>query len=203
MLEASSAAALILAMGTVGMRTVQPYTHVQFHNSRATMQVEHPMTAIHAIAAAGELQRLDTQAVDTVVAHLAKARGGLRGLAIAGLNRCQSLQKEAATVEYELAGEASAPSKTAQKGKAHKNKNGWFKSTVISYENTLKGDKAQAYTNLLASIFALDQKMPSEMAWCLQLIDAVEGSSVLKPEAESKLGPQDDAPKSPAMRLAA
>lgn len=203
MLQACSAAALTLAMGTVGMRTVQPYTHILFHNARATPQGERPMTAIHAIAAAGELQRLDARVVDMVVGHLSQARGGLRGLAIAGLNRCQTLQDEAATVVNELGSEDSISPNLGQKSKARKDKNGWLKSTITAYQHALKSQKAQAYTSLLAAIFALDDRMPSEMAWCLQLIDQVEGSSVLKPEVESKQMPHVDASNSPSIRLAA
>lgn len=203
MMQACSAAALTLAMGTVGKRTVQPYTHLLFHNARATPQVERPMTAIHAIAAAGELQRLDAQVVDMVVEHLAQARGGLRGLAIAGLNRCQTLKREASTVVHELGTEASISTTLGQKGKASKDKDRWIKSTITAYEHVLNNDKAQAYTCLLAALFALDDKMPSEMAWALQLIDSVEGSSVLQPEVENIRVPEDDASNSPSMRLAA
>ena len=203
MMQACSAAALTLAMGTVGMRTMQPYTHLLFHNARATPQGERPMTAIHAIAAAGELQRLDAEVVDMVVVHLAQARGGFRGLAIAGLNRCQTLKLEASTVVRELGTEASISTAFGQKGKASKDKDRWIKSTISAYEHVLSNDKAQAYTGLLAALFALDDKMPSEMAWALQLIDSVEGSSVLQPEVESKQIPEDDASNSPSIRLAA
>lgn len=203
LMEACSAAALTLSMGDVGMRTVQPYTNVLFHNARATPQGERAMTAIGALAAAGHLQRLDGQVVELFVNHLTNARGGLQGLAMAGLIRCQTLQREATTVVRELGNEASISADLGQKSKARTNKDGWVKSTTVAYEHILKSGNGRAYTSLLSALFALDERMPSEMAWALQLIDGVEGSSVLKPEIESEQRPKMDASNAASMRIAA
>jgi ATP-dependent protease ClpP protease subunit len=203
MLQACSAGALTLAMGTVGMRTIQPYTNLLFHNARVTPQGERAMTAANALAAASHLQRLDGQVVELFVNHLTNARGGLQGLAMAGLTRCQTLQREAATVVREHGIEATISADLWQKSKERRDKGGWIKSTITAYEQVLKSNKAQAYTSLLAALFALDDKMPFEMAWTLQLIDHVESSSVLRPEIESRLIPEDDAANHPSMRLAA
>ena len=203
MMQACSAAALTLAMGTVGMRTVQPYTQLLFHNSRATPQGEYPLTAIHAIAAAGQLQRLDAQVVDMVVNHLTRARGGLRGLATVGLNRCQKLQREVATCAPELGSRANIASKFRQKTKPKMIADAWFKSVVAAYQQVLKCDNSKAFIALLASVFAQDAQMAHEMGWCLQLIDHVEGSSVMVPEVESEQVQDFEPANSAPMRLAA
>lgn len=186
MMQACSAAALTLAMGTVGMRSVQPYTQLLFHNSRATPQGEYPLTAIHAIAAAGQLQKLDSQVVDMVVDHLTRARGGLGGLAAAGLSRCHKLQQEAATALPEPNSDAGPASKLKQKTKPKVITPTWFKSVVCAYQQVLKSDNSKAFIALLASVFAQDAQMAHEMGWCLQLIDHVEGSTLMRPEVESE-----------------
>lgn len=203
MMEACSAAALTLAMGNVGMRTAQPYSTLLFHNARATQQGERAMTAIHANAAARQLQHLDAQVVDMVVSHLEIARGGLQALAMAGLDRCQTLQREAAIVVREFGPEASISANLGQKLRTRADKDAWFKSTIAAYERVLKSDNAKAFTSLLAAFFALDDRMPLEMAWCLQLIDGVEASSVLKPEVKTTQTSAVAASNSPSMRLAA
>ena len=203
MMQACSAAALTLAMGTVGMRSVQPYTQLLFHNSRATPQGEYPLTAIHAIAAAGQLQRLDAQVVEMVVDHLTRARGGLCGLATVGLNRCQKLQHEAATGAPELGSDADTASKFRQKSKPKVATPAWFKPVIAAYQQVLKSDNSKAFIALLASVFAQDAQMAHEMGWCLQLIDHVEGSSLMRPEVESEQVQVVEPANSATMRLAA
>lgn len=203
MIEAGSAAALTLALGDVGLRSVQQYTNLLFHHARVMQQGEHAMTAIHANAAASQLQRLDVQVIDMVVGHLANSRGGLHAVAMVGLDRCQTLQREAAKILQELGPEASISANLVQKTRGDGNSGAWFKSTIVAYQRVLKSSHPKAFSNLLAALFALDSRMPLEMAWCLQLIDGVEGSSVLKPEVKTTPTPSSEASNSPSMRLAA
>jgi hypothetical protein len=204
-LEAGSAAALTLSMGDVGFRTVQQYTNLLFHHARVMQHGERHMTAINANAAAQQLHRLDVQFVGMLVSHLRSARGGPQALAMAGLERCKALQLKADTVAQELGPEASISANFAQKGRSGAGKDAWFKSTVAAYQSVLKSGSAKAFTSLLAAFFALDDRMPLEMAWCLQLIDSVEGSTVLKPEVTliNAQPPKAEASNSPSMRLAA
>ena len=52
-------------------------------------------------------------------------------------------------------------------------------------------------------VFAQDAQMAHEMGWCLQLIDHVEGSSLMRPEVESEQVQVVEPANSATMRLAA
>lgn len=203
MIQACSAGALTLAMGDVGMRTVQPYTQLLFHNARATPQGGAALTANNAFAAAAHLQRLDIQVVAMLVSHLTQARGGLPALATLGLNRCKTLQREAATVASELGFETGSSATFKQKSKPDMKEAAWFKSVMFAYQQVLKSDNPKALIALLTSVFAQDSQMPLEMGWCLQLIDHVEGSSVMGPEFELEQVQDVEPANSASMRLAA
>jgi ATP-dependent protease ClpP protease subunit len=184
MMEAGSASALVLALGDVGHRTVQPYSSLVFHNTRIIRSGEHALTAIDATTTARRLEYFDEHLVAMLVNHLQRAHGGLQSFAKVGLQRCQTLQREASLVVHELGSEASI-------------------NADLAYERVLTSNSEKAFAGLLADFFAMDKRMPVEMAWALQLIDAVEGISVLQPELSGPKMPLSEATNSPAMRLAA
>jgi ATP-dependent protease ClpP protease subunit len=203
MMEAGSASALVLALGDVGHRTVQPYSSLVFHNTRIIRSGEHALTAIDATTTARRLEYFDEHLVAMLVNHLQRAHGGLQSFAKVGLQRCQTLQREASLVVHELGSEASINADLGRTIRGKRNRHAWFGPTQSAYERVLTSNSEKAFAGLLADFFAMDKRMPVEMAWALQLIDAVEGISVLQPELSGPKMPLSEATNSPAMRLAA
>ena len=181
MMEAGSAAALVLALGDVGHRKVQPYSNLMFHHTRIIRSGEHALTAIGASAAARNLESFDETLMAMLLLHLERSHGGLQAFAHAGLQRCQTLQREASTVSRELGSEAGMKVESGRPARGKRNGPAWFGPTQAAYERVLSSNNSKAFTGLLADFFAMDSRMPVEMAWVLQLIDSVEGTSALQP----------------------
>jgi hypothetical protein len=202
-MEAGSASALVLALGDVGHRTVQPYSNLVFHHTRIIRSSEHALTAIGASATARRLESFDENLMGMLVNHLQRAHGDLQSFSKAGLQRCLTLQREASTVVSELGSDASVTADLGRVVRGKRNRNGWFEPTQAAYERVIKSNSVTAFSGLLATFFAMDERMPVEMAWTLQLVDKVEGISALQPELFNAQTPQAEAASPPTMRLAA
>jgi hypothetical protein len=161
---------------------VQPYSNLVFHNTRIIRSGEHALTAIDATTTARRLEYFDEHLVAMLVNHLQHAHGGFQSFAKAGLQRCLTLQRDASTVVSELGSDASVSADLCRVVRGKRNRNGWFAPTQAAYERVIKSNSVPAFSGLLATFFAMDERMPVEMAWALQLIDKVEGGSVLKPD---------------------
>lgn len=182
MMEVGSAAALVLALGDVGHRKVQPYSNLVFHHARIIRSGEHALTAIGASAAARSLESFDETLMGMLLHHLGRSHGSLQALANAGLQRCQTLKCEASIVTHELGSEAGLNIASGRSAKSKRNGPAWFSATKAAYERVLSNNSAKAFTGLLTDFFAMDSRMPVEMAWVLQLVDSVEGTLVLQPQ---------------------
>lgn len=200
LMEAASAAAVALAMGSVGMRVAQPYSLLLFHDARMSRSAEHAMTATDAAAAARQLESLNKAIIDMVIQHIVSARGGVNQMALAGLARCKALQHHADRIVLELGAEASINSQLGNKGGKVKQNGNWLKALNEVYAVVLRRNDDAPMRKFLASLFALDQRMPVELAWALQLIDHVSTSSVLVPESNLDRAPSSNTAN---MRLAA
>jgi ATP-dependent protease ClpP protease subunit len=188
MLEAASAAAVTLALGDVGFRTVQPYTNLLFHHARVIRAEEHVMTAAEATAAAQQLEAVNAAVIAMVIQHVIDARGSAQKVAEIGLDRCHALKVNAELLLQELGIDASMPVRLGTEvGKGWKGSS-WINSVIRAYETTIKSGKSSSLTKLLMNIFAVDKRMPLEMAWTLQLIDKVEGTTLLVPDVAPSPG---------------
>jgi ATP-dependent protease ClpP protease subunit len=193
MMEAGSAAALVLALGDVGHRKVQPYSNLVFHHTRIIRSGEHALTAIGASAAARNLESYDETLMGMLVKHLQSAHGSLQALANTGLQRCQTLQRETSVVAEQLGLEAPSKVESGRSARGKRNGPAWLGQTLAAYERVLRSNSAKAFTGLLADFFAMDSCMPVEMAWVLQLVDSVEGTSVLQPQMPAVRAPLPEA----------
>ena len=193
MMEAGSAAALVLALGDVGHRKVQPYSNLVFHHTRIIRSGEHTLTAIGASSAARKLESYDETLMGMLINHLKSAHGSLQAFADAGLQRCQTLQHEAGSVAQQLGSETSINSNLGRATRGKRNGQAWFSSTQAAYARVLSSNSAKPFTGLLADVFAMDSRMPVEMAWLLQLVDSVDSISVLQPELPAVNAPLQEA----------
>lgn len=179
-MAAGSAAALLMVMGDVGRRTVQPYSHILFHHTRIVAKGENVLTAVDADATAQRLKSADVKIVDAIWRHLAQSHGGDRTVAEVGLARCEALKSNARSIVDDLAAEASL---AVTLGNGQKRDPQWFRAVISAYQKVVSRGNSAAYTDLLASYFRLDTRMPVELAWALQLIDGVTGVRVLQPDS--------------------
>jgi ATP-dependent protease ClpP protease subunit len=174
-MQAGSAAALLLSLGDVGRRVVCPHTELVFHHTRVMTQGAQALTAQHAGAAARRLEQADVTLLRQLTEHIVQGHGDIATMARTGLARCQQLQSKAAQISAALgadAGFGSTPAKSASL---------LLRQLTRTFEKTLKLDDARPYTELLASIFARDSRMPVDVAWGLLLVDSVHGVQELQP----------------------
>ena len=200
LMEAASAAAVALAMGDVGLRVAQPYSVLLFHDARISLSAEHAMTATDANAAARQLESLNQAIIDMLIQHIICARGGVNQMAHAGLTRCQTLQLQAERVVLELGADAGISGQLGTKGCKGNPSENWFKVLKEVYAGMLRKSDEALMGKFLTKLFAMDQRMPVELAWALQLIDHVSTSSVMVPETKIDCAPSSNAPN---MRLTA
>jgi ATP-dependent protease ClpP protease subunit len=203
LMQAASAAALMLSLGDVGKRSAQPYTELLYHHSRFMAGQQYALTANNAEVAQQRLRQVDREFLHTLVKHIASAFGGIEALAQAGLARCQCLQANAASVAQGL-GLAAGLGAANHRG-AKKSTPLMLKRIENSYEKALKSRSPEPVATLLAEEFDRDAPMPVDVAWCLMLVDAVEMVDVLQPEntQQRKLTETLSERGSGAMRLAA
>jgi ATP-dependent protease ClpP protease subunit len=180
-MAAGSAAAVLMVMGDVGRRTVQPYSQLLFHHTRIVAQGENVLTAVDADATAQRLKSADVKIVDSIWRHLAQSHGGDRTAAEVGLARCEAIKSNAQSIVEDLEAEASL-AVTFVNGQ--KRDPQWFRAVVAAYEKVVARGNSTAYTGLLAGYFRLDTRMPVELAWVLQLVDGVTGVRGLQPDTK-------------------
>ena len=187
-MAAGSAAALLMVMGDVGRRTVQPYSQLLFHHTRIVAKGENILTAVDADATAQRLKSADVKIVDAIWRHLVQSHGGDGTVAQVGLARCEALKSNAGSIVEDLEAEASL---SVTFGNGKKRDPQWFRAVVAAYEKVVSCGNSAAYTDLLAGYFRLDTRMPVELAWVLQLIDGVTGVRGLQPDTKVLDGGQD------------
>jgi len=174
-MQAGSAAALLLTLGDVGRRVVHPHTELVYHHTRVMTQGAQALTAEHAGAAARQLEQADGTLLRQLTEHIVQGHGDIATMAHTGLTRCRHLQSQAAQIGAALGHDASigsTPTKSASL---------LLRQLTRTFEKTLKKGDARPYTELLASIFARDSRMPVHVAWGLLLVDSVDGIQELQP----------------------
>lgn len=168
MMQAGSAAAILLSLGEVGSRTVQRCTSLLYHHSRILSSREHALTATTAGAAAVRLVHADGELIDRVTTHLIGAFGDCERMARAGLQRCERLMERPCSggrIPRALGGRASADGVRRAR------------SAFATVERT---KEVGAYVRLLVRRFEQDSVMPLEEASALLLIDRVRGLPLLQ-----------------------
>lgn len=183
----ASAAALVLAHGKWGTRTVEPDTHLQFHWARATFQVGQVLTSDVAASLARGLVTVDQKTLERLVASMCQGAGGESELVGTMSLRLQSLLDQwdsTARVLYRDADPEPARQCT------------WLKDlqrlTKRLAQQLEPNRQTAVIVSFLKSRFEQDTVMDLREAFALGLIDVVRGVLPLQPRVESA---RNDAPK--------
>jgi ATP-dependent protease ClpP protease subunit len=161
--QAASAAALLLALGEVGTRTVQRHTSVLFHHTRVA-GAGSAITAGSADQIASVLRRTDLGILKRVVTHAIDGHGSLILLCQEGLARCEMLRQNAAEIAADL--DDDVPSGRSTR---------WLTATSSVYQECAKKGSAMPYQRLLAKRLEHDTPMKIIEAYALMMIDRVYG----------------------------
>ena len=161
--QAASAAALLLALGEIGTRTVQRHTSVHFHHTRIA-GAGSPITAGSAGQIASVLRRTDLGILKRVVSHVVDGHHGLMSLCQEGLARCEMLRQNAAEIAADL--DDDVPS-----GRSNR----WLTTTSSVYQECANKGSAIPYQRLLAKRLEHDTPMKIIEAYAMVMIDRVYG----------------------------
>lgn len=169
--KACSAAAVLLASGEPGLRSVARQSFLLFHQSRHLVEAHQVITAEDALRLAGTLSQVDTTFEQALVAHLSEGFGDIVSLAEEGEARCRLLQAQTDT----LVRQQVALSSERMERMRESVRDMW---TACRASRT-----AEPYMNYLRSRFARDIWMELVEAYALALIDTVEQVPGLLPHA--------------------
>lgn len=173
-LRSTSAAAVLLAMGDIGKRSAQRSTLLLFHCGRLSASTEQVFTASNATAAAQKLGQADAAVFNALSNHLVCGRDSIESVAKHGLLRCKQFALHQRQIDSALKGNDEAHDAGLQKGISKSKLPKWLKQVESMYGKMVKQKCMSPYKKTLEQLFQLDAPMPLPLAWCMQLIDAVE-----------------------------
>lgn len=160
--RAASAAALLLALGEVGTRTVHRHTCVLFHHTRIDA-TSSAITAGGANYLASMLLRTDTGLLMQVANHLVRGVGGFDAFCAQGLSRCEILRTHADAIAHAL---------RIPEGGRHPR---WLAAINTMYrENQVKNTTA-VYRKYLEKRFDQNTPMDLREGYALNLLDCIHG----------------------------
>jgi ATP-dependent protease ClpP protease subunit len=166
----ASAAALVLAHGTWGTRTVEIGTHLQFHWARAMVQVGQVLTSDIAATLARGLSTLDKKVIDQLVVSMSDGAGSNRALVQTMSARLDELLDNWDELARVLRlGVDPRPAKKVT----------WVKDLQRNVKRwAAESDESKRTEAIVASLnarFELDSVMDLREAYALCLIDVVRG----------------------------
>lgn len=182
---AASAGAMLLAMGDIGQRRVQPYSSLLFHHSRIG-GTSSSITAGAAIQLASSLRHHDQVLLKRMVSHISKGFGGPLGLAVEGAARCEMMRQNSTEIAMELDRLAL--------GRSDK----WMSALIKLYGDCRLKGSSDHYRRYLEHRLNQDSEMDIREAYGLCIIDgafrvpllvpnATLGASICLPEQRLKL----------------
>lgn len=160
--RAGSAAALLLALGEVGTRTVHRHTSVLFHHSRID-GTSSAITAGGANHLASILRLTDNSLLMRVADHVVNGMGGFGAICAEGLSRCEILRTHSDAIANALgiAGGSKNPR--------------WLTAIQTMYLDGQVKMSARGYRRYLEKRLDQDTLMDLREAYGLNLIDRVLG----------------------------
>jgi ATP-dependent protease ClpP protease subunit len=167
----ASAAAVLLAMGTVGQRTVQPCTELLFHDARVNGAGEQTQKTSAQIAA--RLSQLTLQVVRTIAGHVERGSGGVQPAAEEGLARLGVMAAAKMELERRLPTAAACFPARVQA------------AIDAMWRKCLREGSTQPYVQFLGRRFAADAPMDLREAYALLLVDRVAMCEVFAPRSRS------------------
>lgn len=166
----ASAAALVLAYGTWGKRTVEPDTHLLFHWTRATFEAGQVLTSDSAAILARGLSTVDQKTLAQLVTAMSEGAGGVNALLDTMMSRLQEVLDHwvpiAATLHSEM--DRRSVKQFAWVKEMQRNIKRW--SAECDATKQTKG-----IVTFLKSHFERDQMMDLRQAYAMCLIDRVQG----------------------------
>jgi ATP-dependent protease ClpP protease subunit len=182
----ASAAALVLAHGPWGTRSIEPHTHLQFHWARATLQVGQVLTSDMAASLARGLSTVDKRTLECLVAGMSEGAGSSRALVDSMASRLGELLANwdgVAAALHRDAGQVPAM-KLVWVKELQSHLKRWSAET-----NPVK--RLAAIVSCLNTRFEKDSAMDLREAYALCLVDRVAGvlpvkNPVLLPKASAE-----------------
>jgi hypothetical protein len=165
LIQVGSAAALLLALGNIGFRTVHPHTELLFHRTRFLTKADEVLTARAAVLAAEQLKRRDDEVLRALMSHLEEGFGGVVALGQEGLARLERWAAGDTPIAptASLHGVNPTPNLVlddalrAQLGRA--------------YRAMVEDQSTDQYLAVLALAFEEDRLLSLTHAWAMVLID--------------------------------
>ena len=162
----ASAAALLLAFGSRGERSVDRATILLFHFARLGASVT-GLTAQTASGYSRSLERHDRSMIEKLVEHLCLQAGGISNLILQVRNRLDLLDSNWAWVDEQLTGWGQI--------KKNASRPEWFKKLrVVSKEHGEISRSRALYIKYLIEAFQRDAAMDLREALALALIDVID-----------------------------
>ena len=184
--QIASAAALLLALGEVGDRTVHRHSSVFFHHTRIAGSAS-AITAGSATRIAAALRRSDLGLLKRVVNHVEDGLGGISQLCSEGLARCEMLRQNAAEISMAL--------NIAPSGRSPR----WLSAVAAAYRECDQKITTLPYQRYLEKRFEQETEMEIPEAYALNLIDCVYGLPRFSPVSKAN----NERLAAPSMRLVA
>lgn len=169
--RASSAAALLLAHGTIGSRTMALHTALLFHHTRIQGGGNGVLTSDAAAQMGTALFREDKRLVRGLLQHLESGFSGIAVMAQEGLARCQLIE-----AGFNVQGRAATDRKVVKRPK-------WLTTSSRCFSACLAAGDTQPYAGLLMRRFSEDSGMDAREAYALMLVDRVHDLPLLVPRA--------------------
>ena len=163
----ASAAAILLAMGQFGHRTVDRSTNLLFHSARVQPN-GHGMTAVASTNLSQALIGVDRHLVDVLIDRLVIQAGGEDSLARLVLDRCHKLD--------EIWGDVASKLNCLYPEVESKRRPDWFKAlSKLAINSAERGRFALELKKHLYKRMQYDVRMDLREAFCTCLIDEIIG----------------------------
>lgn len=167
--RASSAAALLLARGTIGSRAITLHTALRFHHTRIQGGGNDAVTSDAAHGMATALFREDKRLIGGLLQHFESGFGGVAKMAQEGLARCLLIAQGLNVKSRTAAGRIVVKRPT------------WLTAASRGFSACLAAGQSQPYAKLLMCRFGADSNMDAREAYALLLVDRVNDLPQLVP----------------------
>lgn len=193
LMHTCSAAAILLSMCNVGHRSVGCHTNLLYHNGRMVQSAESELTALKASALLDRLNRADLGMQSMLVQHMLEGTDSIEGFLAHGVQRCNYYAKSAAEIESQLGryscmfvGDSMNTPKVTNFRLPE-----WHRKLVSAYQKSGSSKSLKPLVSYISNLFASDRSVPLAQAWCAQLIDKVEDTSLCELTLEPGNHPSD------------
>jgi ATP-dependent protease ClpP protease subunit len=180
--RAASAAAMLLSMGTIGQRSINPEAHLLYHHSRMMAPQGMPLTAEMAGSAQEQIDRCDRWLLDSLQKELCQGAGGPAALVNLIVERSQRMLARYDVLVSDLY--VVPPSAAQQRAEKQTLKQ------LVELQAKSVDAAVKAHGSVLRKLFDRDRSINCLLAYAMLLIDKVEHID-LERSAQPETGDQD------------